>query len=73
MDKDSDTYNTNMNRSDHTDEDSVNSSKQTETQNAMTQDTPIKSKDNSEYIDNIIAYDREVQRISQSVRSNLDL
>ena len=44
---------------------SVHSSKQAEIQNAMMQDTPVKSKDNSEYIDSIIAYDREVQRISQ--------
>ena len=30
-------------------------------QKAMTQDTPVKSANNSAYIDNIIAYDKEVQ------------
>ena len=34
---------------------------------AMTQDTPVKTIHNSAYIDNIIAYDKEVQRISKAV------
>ena len=39
----------------------------------MTQDTPVKTTYNSAYIDNIIAYDKEVQRISKVVCSRLDL
>ena len=56
-----------------TDENGMNTSRQTEIQEAMTQDTPVKSANNSAYIDNIIAYDREVQRITKSVCSKLDL
>ena len=33
----------------------------------------MKSNNNAQYIDSIIAYDREVQRISHSLRCNLDL
>ena len=40
---------------------------------AMTQDTPVKMIHNSTYIDNIIAYNKEVQRISKVVWSKLDL
>ena len=40
---------------------------------AMTQDTPVKSIHNSAYIDDIIAYDKEVQRISKVVHCKLDL
>ena len=39
----------------------------------MMKDTPLKRKYNAEYIDSIMAYDREVNRISQSLRHNLDL
>ena len=67
------TQSENIDRLDSPREHSIDSSKQVEIQNVITQDTPVKSKDNSEYIDNIIAYDREVQRISQSVHCNLDL
>ena len=35
-----------MNRSDFIDQDGTNTSKQTEIQDAMTQDTPVKSKSN---------------------------
>ena len=51
----------------------LESAKRAEIQNAMMKDTPVKSKDNAQYIDSIIAYDREVHRISQSLRCNLDL
>ena len=62
-----------MNRPDHIDENCTNMSKQTEIHEAMTQDTPVKSISNSAHMNNIIAYDREVQRISKSVCSRLDL
>ena len=40
---------------------------------AMMGDTPIKTVHNRQYIDNISAYDSEVQRISKSVHHKLDL
>ena len=39
----------------------------------MTQDTPVKTVHNSTYIDNVIAYNKEVQRISKAVHSKLVL
>ena len=39
----------------------------------MMGDTPVKTVHNRQYIDNISAYDSEVQRISKSVRHKLDL
>ena len=39
----------------------------------MMGDTPVKTVHNKKYIDNISAYDSEVQRISKSVRHKLDL
>ena len=41
--------------------------------NAMMGDTPVKTVHNRQYIDNISAYDSEVQRISKSVHHKLDL
>ena len=40
---------------------------------AMMGDTPVKTVHNRQYIDNISAYDSEVQRISKSVHHKLDL
>ena len=40
---------------------------------AMMGDTPVKTVHNKQYIDNIPAYDSEVQRISKSVHHKLDL
>ena len=40
---------------------------------ALIGDTPVKTVQNSPDIDNIIAYDREVQRISKVVHHKLDL
>ena len=40
---------------------------------AMTGDTPVKTEHNRQYIDNIPAYDSQVQRISKSVHHKLDL
>ena len=40
---------------------------------AMMADTPIKTVHNRQYIDNISAYDSELQRISKSVHHKLDL
>ena len=39
----------------------------------MIDDTPVKIVYNRQYIDNISAYDSEVQRISKSVHHKLDL
>ena len=39
----------------------------------LANDTPVKSKDNRQYIDNIPAYDREVQRITTLIHHRLDL
>ena len=36
-------------------------------------DTPVKTAHNRQYIDNISAYDSELQRISKSVHHKLDL
>ena len=41
--------------------------------NAMMGDTPVKTVHNRQYIDNISAYDSDVQRISKSVHHKLDL
>ena len=40
---------------------------------AIMGDTPVKTVQNRQYIDNISAYDSELQRISRSVRHKLDL
>ena len=40
---------------------------------AMMGDTPVKTVHNRQYIDNISAYDSELQRISKSVHHKLDL
>ena len=40
---------------------------------AMMDDTPVKTVHNRQYIDNISAYDSELQRISKSVHHKLDL
>ena len=40
---------------------------------ALVNDTPVKTRDNRQYIDNISAYDRDVQRISKSIHHKLDL
>ena len=61
----------NTSRSDSINQYSLEGIKRAEIQNAMMKDTPVK--DNAQYIDSIIAYDREVQRISHSLRCNLDL
>ena len=70
VDRQPEIQNRNMNRPDYTDEDCINMSKQTEIHDAMTQDTHVKSISNSAYIDNIIAYDREVQKFLN--QSSLD-
>ena len=41
--------------------------------NAIMGDTPVKTVHNRQYIDNISAYDSDLQRISKSVRHKLDL
>ena len=41
--------------------------------NAIMGDTPVKTAHNRQYIDNISAYDSDLQRISKSVRHKLDL
>ena len=41
--------------------------------NAIMGDTPVKTAHNRQYIDNISAYDSELQRISKSVHHKLDL
>ena len=48
-------------------------SEQRQIHKAMTQDTPVKTIHNSAYIDDIIAYDKEIQRISKAVCYKLDL
>ena len=40
---------------------------------AIMGDTPVKTVDNRQYIDNISTYDSELQRISKSVHHKLDL
>ena len=40
---------------------------------AIMGDTPVKTVHNRQYIDNISAYDSELQRISKSVHHKLDL
>ena len=42
-------------------------------QNMLANDTPVKTKDNRQYIDNIPAYDRDVQRITKSIHHKLHL
>ena len=46
---------------------------QTQIYSTMMGDTLVKTLHNSQYIDNISAYDSEVQRISKSVHHKLDL
>ena len=41
--------------------------------NIIMGDTPVKTVHNRQYIDNISAYDSELQRISKSVRHKIDL
>ena len=46
---------------------------QTQIHNAVMGDTPVKTAHNRQYIDNISAYDSDLQRISKSVCHKLDL
>ena len=42
-------------------------------QNVLAKDTPVKIKDNRQYIDNIPTYDRDAQRIARSIHHKLNL
>ena len=46
---------------------------QRQIQSAIMGDTPVKTVHNRQYIDNVSAYDSELQRISKSVHHKLDL
>ena len=46
---------------------------QRQIQKALVGNTPVKMIDNRQYIDNVSANDRDVQRISKSIHHNLDL
>ena len=73
VDRQSETQYESIKRPDYIDENDTYRQEQKQIQKAMTQDTPVKSVSNYAYIDNIIVYDKEVQRISKAVHTRLDL
>ena len=69
VDRQTDTKYESISRPDYIETNGIYKLEQKQIHEAMTQDTPVKTTSNSTYNGNIIAYNKEVQRISKVVHS----